>query len=63
MLGIVCLCVCLYVFVNMPVLIHTVYGGNFMQVQAALFGFEGYLDEKETMGTAPARLLTPRSQV
>lgn len=42
--GVVCLLLWLYIFVNTPSLIRTVYGGKFTEVQAALFGFEGYLN-------------------
>ncbi|KAK3936410.1 hypothetical protein QBC46DRAFT_419300 [Diplogelasinospora grovesii] len=43
-LGIIFLLLYLAVFLYTPQLIRTIYGGKFVDVQAALFGFEGYLN-------------------
>ncbi|KAI1424996.1 hypothetical protein F5Y12DRAFT_784935 [Xylaria sp. FL1777] len=43
-LGIILLLLSIYIWLQSPRLIRTVYGGKFTQVQAALFGFEGYIN-------------------
>jgi len=43
-LGAVCLILYLIIFLRTPTLIRIVYGGKLVGVQAALFGFEGYLN-------------------
>jgi hypothetical protein len=43
-LGVICLLLYLAVFLYTPQLIRTIHGGKFVDVQAALFGIEGYLN-------------------
>ena len=42
--GLIFLGIYLYIFFMTPKLVRTVYGGKFRDVQAAFFGFEGYLN-------------------
>ncbi|KAI8953698.1 hypothetical protein F4801DRAFT_597422 [Xylaria longipes] len=42
--GVFVLILSIYIWLQSPMLIRTMYGGKFTQVQAALFGFEGYIN-------------------
>jgi len=59
-LGVILLIIYLCIFFSSPQLIRTVYGGKFHDVQAAFFGFEGYLNastvERAIFGGAFGRM-------
>jgi hypothetical protein len=42
--GVICVLLYIIIFLRTPKLIRTIYGGKFVGVQAAFFGFEGYLN-------------------
>src|SRR5438045_4171790 len=42
--GVICFFLYIIIFLRTPMLIRTVYSGKFVGVQAAFFGFEGYLN-------------------
>lgn len=59
-IGVIFLLLYIIIFLRSPMLIRTVYGGKFVGVQAALFGFEGYLNaptvERAIFGGAFGRI-------
>lgn len=60
LIGVIFLIIYLCIFLNSPKLIRTIYGGKFTDVQAAYFGFEGYLNaptvERAIFGGAFGRM-------